>query len=289
MDAGTAAGLIAGMDYVAGQARLQNKPAIMDVAVLLAKNALVDSAATAASDLVPRGLRPGQDITSASAAGGSAVRTATQMAAAHAAGVAALYKGNNPNAASDEIAEFLETESTKDVITNLSKASPNMLGAGPIRHRPGNHHPGSSGRAAHRHSSPTSLPRPLARHGDAGAGSGVGGRAHVPRRPGRRGIRRGGVPREMVAASTPAALRRYGVAPFRSPSLRGGRGGGGGGRVARWIVQSVLHPPRHRPSRWSRAPLHLTTSCDAPRRKPHRAPGLRHPGEACGVLSGISR
>ncbi|MET3987100.1 tyrosine-type recombinase/integrase [Streptomyces sp. PvR034] len=48
---GTAAGLIAGMDYVAAQARLQNKPAITDVSVILAKNDLVDTAADVASGL----------------------------------------------------------------------------------------------------------------------------------------------------------------------------------------------------------------------------------------------
>ncbi|WP_053632193.1 S8 family peptidase [Streptomyces sp. H021] len=170
---GTAAGLIAGMDYVAAQARLQNRPALMDVSVVLAKNALVDTAAQVASGLnvlpvVAAGNQgqdacfhspasvsqvlavagsnkfdeessftnygscvsiyaPGVDITAASATGGGAVRTGTQMAAAHTAGVAALYKGNNPNATPSDIAEFLDTESTMDVLTNISKASPNAL------------------------------------------------------------------------------------------------------------------------------------------------------------------
>ncbi|GHE46378.1 S8 family peptidase [Streptomyces vinaceus] len=170
---GTAAGLIAGMDYVAAQARLQNKPAIMDVSAVLAKNALVDTAATVASDLnvlpiVAAGNQeadacgyspasadnvmtvsatnkfdeeasftnagtcqgiyaPGEGITAAAAAGGSAVRSSTQMAAAHTAGVAALYKAANPNATSTDIAEWLTFECTKDAITNVTKATTNCL------------------------------------------------------------------------------------------------------------------------------------------------------------------
>ncbi|MER6202945.1 S8 family serine peptidase [Streptomyces sp. NPDC001586] len=70
---------------------------------------------------------PGQAIVSAKLGGGSVALDGTSMAAPHAAGVAVLYKQAHPSAAPEEIAEFLEQESTKDVLSKLSPASPNKL------------------------------------------------------------------------------------------------------------------------------------------------------------------
>ncbi|WKD34032.1 S8 family peptidase [Streptomyces xanthophaeus] len=70
---------------------------------------------------------PGEAIVSAKLGGGSVALNGTSMAAPHAAGVAVLYKGKNPKATPEEIAEFLESESTKDVLSSLSPASPNKL------------------------------------------------------------------------------------------------------------------------------------------------------------------
>ncbi|MFF3680165.1 S8 family serine peptidase [Streptomyces sp. NPDC002120] len=70
---------------------------------------------------------PGQAIVSAKLGGGSVSLDGTSMAAPHAAGVAVLYKQAHPSAAPEEIAEFLEQETTKDVLTKLSPASPNKL------------------------------------------------------------------------------------------------------------------------------------------------------------------
>ncbi|MGP3687673.1 S8 family serine peptidase [Streptomyces sp. IBSNAI002] len=70
---------------------------------------------------------PGQAIVSAKLGGGSVAQDGTSMAAPHVAGVAALYKAKNPDAAPGDIAEFLDSESTKDVLTSVSKTSPNQL------------------------------------------------------------------------------------------------------------------------------------------------------------------
>ncbi|MFJ6757308.1 S8 family serine peptidase [Streptomyces sp. NPDC091273] len=70
---------------------------------------------------------PGQAIISAKLGGGSVALDGTSMAAPHAAGVAVLYKQAHPSAAPEEIAEFLEQETTKDVLSKLSPASPNKL------------------------------------------------------------------------------------------------------------------------------------------------------------------
>ncbi|MET9602131.1 S8 family serine peptidase [Streptomyces sp. NPDC006459] len=70
---------------------------------------------------------PGQDILSAKLGGGSVLQSGTSMAAPHATGVAALYKQKNPDADPGEIAEFLESESTKDALSKVSKSSPNQL------------------------------------------------------------------------------------------------------------------------------------------------------------------
>ncbi|MGW6980329.1 S8 family serine peptidase [Streptomyces sp. NPDC054932] len=70
---------------------------------------------------------PGQAIVSAKLGGGSVALNGTSMAAPHAAGVAVLYKQAHPGAAPEEVAAFLEEESTKDVLTSVSKSSPNKL------------------------------------------------------------------------------------------------------------------------------------------------------------------
>ncbi|MER5931951.1 S8 family peptidase [Streptomyces sp. NPDC002054] len=70
---------------------------------------------------------PGQGIDSAKLGGGSVALNGTSMAAPHVAGVVALYKQEHPTALPPEIAEWLEEESTKDVLTSISKSSPNKL------------------------------------------------------------------------------------------------------------------------------------------------------------------
>ncbi|KOV18056.1 MULTISPECIES: S8 family peptidase [Streptomyces] len=70
---------------------------------------------------------PGQAVVSAKLGGGSVALDGTSMAAPHVAGVAVLYKQAHPSAAPEEIAEFIEQESTKDGLSNLSPASPNKL------------------------------------------------------------------------------------------------------------------------------------------------------------------
>ncbi len=70
---------------------------------------------------------PGEAIVSAKLGGGSVALDGTSMASPHVAGVAALYKAKNPDATPGEIADFLESESTKDVLNSVSKSSPNSL------------------------------------------------------------------------------------------------------------------------------------------------------------------
>ncbi|MFA7768316.1 S8 family peptidase [Streptomyces sp. NRRL S-448] len=70
---------------------------------------------------------PGQDILSAKLGGGSVALDGTSMASPHVAGVAVLYKQEHPKADPAEVAEFLESESTKDVLSKISKSSPNAL------------------------------------------------------------------------------------------------------------------------------------------------------------------
>ncbi|WP_405979459.1 S8 family serine peptidase [Streptomyces sp. NBC_00158] len=70
---------------------------------------------------------PGQAIVSAKLGGGSVALDGTSMASPHVAGVAALYKQAHPTATPAEIAEFLDDESTKDVLGSISKSSPNRL------------------------------------------------------------------------------------------------------------------------------------------------------------------
>ncbi|MFF5705920.1 S8 family peptidase [Streptomyces sp. NPDC012794] len=70
---------------------------------------------------------PGQEIVSAKLRGGSVALNGTSMAAPHVAGVVALYKQAHPNELPADIANFLGEESTKDVLTSISKGSPNQL------------------------------------------------------------------------------------------------------------------------------------------------------------------
>ncbi|KOU18488.1 S8 family peptidase [Streptomyces sp. WM6368] len=70
---------------------------------------------------------PGQAIVSAKLGGGSVALDGTSMAAPHVAGVAALYKQAHPKADPAEVNEFLDTETTKDVLKSVSKTSPNVL------------------------------------------------------------------------------------------------------------------------------------------------------------------
>lgn len=70
---------------------------------------------------------PGEGIVSAKLGGGSVALDGTSMAAPHVAGVAVLYKQANPTATPESIVEYLQGESTKDVLKSISKGSPNQL------------------------------------------------------------------------------------------------------------------------------------------------------------------
>ncbi|MFD9241637.1 S8 family peptidase [Streptomyces sp. NPDC059556] len=70
---------------------------------------------------------PGQDIVSARMGGGSVAMNGTSMAAPHVAGVAALYKARFPTASPAEVGQWLDGNSTKGVLNNLSTATPNKL------------------------------------------------------------------------------------------------------------------------------------------------------------------
>ncbi|KOU23831.1 peptidase S8 [Streptomyces sp. WM6372] len=167
---GTWSGIIAGMDWVAKNAK---QPAVLNGSLGGDKSTAVNDAATALSDagvlpviaagnsakdacfISPASAQrvvtvgasnkwdeetsfsnfgpcltlyaPGEGIVSAKLGGGSEAQDGTSMAAPHVAGVAALYKQQHPTADPAELAEFLESESTKDVLGNLTKSSPNAL------------------------------------------------------------------------------------------------------------------------------------------------------------------
>ncbi|WP_030156962.1 S8 family peptidase [Streptomyces sp. NRRL S-244] len=167
---GTWSGIIAGMDWVAKNAK---QPAVLNGSLGGDKSTAVNDAATALSDagvlpviaagnsakdacfISPASAQrvvtvgasnkwdeetsfsnfgtcltlyaPGEGIVSAKLGGGSVAQDGTSMAAPHVAGVAALYKQAHPTADPAELAEFLESESTKDVLGNLTKSSPNAL------------------------------------------------------------------------------------------------------------------------------------------------------------------
>ncbi|TQK51630.1 peptidase inhibitor I9 [Streptomyces sp. SLBN-118] len=70
---------------------------------------------------------PGADIVSAKLGGGSVSLSGTSMASPHVTGAAALYKAINPTAAPDQVAAWLNTWSTKNVLAGLSAGSPNKI------------------------------------------------------------------------------------------------------------------------------------------------------------------
>ncbi|MCX4546265.1 S8 family peptidase [Streptomyces sp. NBC_01565] len=167
---GTWSGIIAGMDWVAKNAK---QPAVLNGSLGGDRSEAVNNAATALSDagvlpVIAAGnsakdacnvspasaarvvtvaasnqwdeetdfsnygtcvslYAPGQAIVSAKLGGGSVALDGTSMASPHVAGVAALYKQAHPKADPGEIAEFLDSEATKDVLKSISKSSPNVL------------------------------------------------------------------------------------------------------------------------------------------------------------------
>ncbi|MEU1125349.1 S8 family serine peptidase [Streptomyces sp. NPDC005899] len=70
---------------------------------------------------------PGLDIVSAKLGGGSTKLSGTSMASPHAAGVAALYKEQNPDATPQQVADRLAADATPDVLTGLGAGSPDRL------------------------------------------------------------------------------------------------------------------------------------------------------------------
>ncbi|MEW1635113.1 S8 family peptidase [Streptomyces sp. NPDC093801] len=167
---GAWSGIIAGMDWIAKNAR---QPAVMNASLGGDRSQAVNDAATAVSDagvlpVIAAGnssidacnvspasaarvltvgatdrfdqetafsnygrclslYAPGQDIVSAKLGGGSVALNGTSMAAPHVAGVAALYKAAHPTAAPAEVYQFLDSGSTKDIVTNIGAGSPNKL------------------------------------------------------------------------------------------------------------------------------------------------------------------
>ncbi|WP_326589514.1 S8 family peptidase [Streptomyces sp. NBC_01294] len=167
---GTWSGIIAGMDWVAKNAK---QPAVLNGSLGGDRSDAVNNAATALSDagvlpVIAAGnsakdacmvspasaarvltvaasnqwdeetdfsnwgtcvtlYAPGAAIVSAKLGGGSVALDGTSMAAPHVAGVVALYKQAHPTAAPAELNEWLDDESTKDVLKSVSKSSPNML------------------------------------------------------------------------------------------------------------------------------------------------------------------
>ncbi|MGW0787890.1 S8 family peptidase [Streptomyces sp. NPDC002911] len=70
---------------------------------------------------------PGVDIVSANLGGGSTTLSGTSMASPHVAGAAALYKERNPQAAPQEVSDWLAAEATPGVLTGLGPGSPDRL------------------------------------------------------------------------------------------------------------------------------------------------------------------
>ncbi|MFF4244465.1 S8 family peptidase [Streptomyces sp. NPDC001822] len=70
---------------------------------------------------------PGVSIVSAKLGGGSTTLSGTSMASPHVAGVAALYKEQNPDATPQAVTDWLAAEATPDVLTGLGSGSPDRL------------------------------------------------------------------------------------------------------------------------------------------------------------------
>ncbi len=70
---------------------------------------------------------PGADIASARLGGGTVSLDGTSMASPHVAGVAALYKQENPAAAPAAVARWLTDTATPNVLSGLGQGSPDRL------------------------------------------------------------------------------------------------------------------------------------------------------------------
>ncbi|MEV1047834.1 S8 family peptidase [Streptomyces sp. NPDC049916] len=70
---------------------------------------------------------PGADIVSARLGGGTESLNGTSMASPHVAGVAALYKQENPSASPAAVARWLTGTATPDVLSGLGQGSPDRL------------------------------------------------------------------------------------------------------------------------------------------------------------------
>lgn len=70
---------------------------------------------------------PGADIVSARLGGGTVSLNGTSMASPHVAGIAALYKQENPSASPAAVARWLTDTATPDALSGLGQGSPNRL------------------------------------------------------------------------------------------------------------------------------------------------------------------
>ncbi|MFJ9978626.1 S8 family peptidase [Streptomyces cyaneofuscatus] len=70
---------------------------------------------------------PGADIVSAKLGGGTVSLNGTSMASPHVAGVAALYKQDNPSATPAAVTRWLTDTATPDVLSGLGQDSPDLL------------------------------------------------------------------------------------------------------------------------------------------------------------------
>ncbi|MFE2292446.1 S8 family peptidase [Streptomyces sp. NPDC059452] len=70
---------------------------------------------------------PGADVVSARLGGGTVALNGTSMASPHVAGVAALYKQENPSATPAAVARWLTDTATPDVLSGLGQGSPDLL------------------------------------------------------------------------------------------------------------------------------------------------------------------
>ncbi|WP_103510386.1 S8 family peptidase [Streptomyces sp. SM13] len=70
---------------------------------------------------------PGADIVSARLGGGTVSLNGTSMASPHVAGIAALYKQENPSASPAAVARWLTDTATPDALSGLGQGSPDRL------------------------------------------------------------------------------------------------------------------------------------------------------------------